>query len=65
MPPKINSKVIKEKATKPTRKKVSLFLDEAIYDEFVENCKPAIISIVLEELMKAFNEDYKKKGRTK
>lgn len=59
MSPKINSKEIKNKATKPSRKKVSLFLNQAIYDEFVEKCENATISVVLEELMKAFNEDIK------
>lgn len=59
MTPKINSIAIKIKATKPKRKKVSLFLDEEIYDAFIENCEGATISVVLEELMKAFNDDIK------
>ncbi len=57
MTPKINSKEIKERATKPPRKKVSLFLSEEIYDDFVKNCEGVTLSVVLEELMKAFNED--------
>lgn len=65
MPPKINSKEIKAKAIKPKRKKVSLFLNEDVYDKFVENCEGATLSVVLEELMKAFNEDFKKKGHAK
>lgn len=65
MTPKINSKEIKDKATKPERQKVNLFLDKAVYSEFVENCEDATISVVLEELMKVFNEDMKRKGSRK
>ena len=58
MIPKINSAEIRRKATKPSRKKVSLFLSEEIYNEFVKSCEGTTLSVVLEELMKAFNEDY-------
>ncbi len=60
---KINSKEIKEKATKPERMKVNFFLDKKVYLEFKSNCDDATMAMVLEELMKAFNEDFKKKGR--
>ena len=57
---KVDAKKINEAVTGDDKRRMTFFVSDEVAEEFEENCPKRKMSDVIEELLKLYNESFKK-----